>query len=120
MGENQSSGEQEAYEDRNLAVLADLRDLNTLKELDEDLDRFSTGVDFGWKEAPDEDDDWVIVWRTSPWGQITWHMPREMVEPLNWLPKKDITWDFSTREIKNKRLRAYVGLDKETSEGDTH
>ena len=117
MEENQSSGKDEAYEDRNLAVLAHLRALNSLKQLDENLDNFSTGIEFGWKEAPDEDSDWVIVWRTSPRGQITWHLPREMVEPLDWLTKKDITWDYSTREIKNKRLRAYIGLDKKTRNG---
>jgi hypothetical protein len=110
MGENQSSGEQEAYRDRNLAVLMDLKDLSLMKDIDEELEHYSTGVNFGWKESPDEDSDWVIVWRTSPWGQITWHMPRELVEPLDWLPKKDLTWDYSTRDIKNKRIERYIGL----------
>lgn len=110
MAENQSSGEQEAYRDRNLAVLLDLRELWSNKEMDDKMDSYSTGVDFGWKEASDEDDDWVIVWRTSPWGQLTWHMPRELVEPLDWLPKKHIEWDYSTREVKNKRIERYIGL----------
>lgn len=125
-GENQSSGENDAYEDRNLAVLAYLKAVHDWVEevtytghSHIDLsDVWDSEPEYGWKEADDEDDDWVIVWIEDEHGQKAWHIPRELVEDLDWLPKKHVEWDGHTREEKNDRLRAYIGLGQKNAEGD--
>lgn len=118
--ENQSSGEEDAYEDRNLAVLAYLKAVHDWVEevtytghSHTDLSEiWDNEPEYGWKEDDDEDSNWVIVWIEDGHGQRAWHVPRELVEDLNWLPKKHVEWDGHTREEKNDRLRAYIGLSQ--------
>lgn len=133
MSKEQSSGKDEAYEDRNLAVLSFLkslemqrltrRDYNDLHDKHYESGTASikdTEKNFGWKPAPDEDeDDWAVVWAELPRGQVTWHVPRDMVEDLDWLPKEEIKWDFHTREIKNKRVKSYIGLNQKNGDNQS-
>lgn len=119
MGENQSSGKDEAYEDRNLAVLAYLKAVHDWVEEvtysgyshTDFSEIWDDEPEYGWKEADDEDDEWVIVWIDDEHGQRSWHMRRELVKDLDWLPKKEVEWDGHTRKEKNNRLRAYIGLN---------
>lgn len=106
--DTQSSGIDEAYEDRNLLALAYIKQAHEKKSLCQRATQIEFKGDYGWKEAPDEDDSWVIVWAVTQEGQISYHVPRELIEDLEWLPEKDIDWDGHTREEKNDRLRSII------------
>lgn len=114
--QDQSSGKEEAYEDRNLAVLAYLKSQHelvgeveyTASEIT-DL-QWSEAPEIGWKEAPDSSDDWVIVWIEDQTGQKSWHVPRDLVEDLDWLEQKHVDWDGHSRKEKNQRIKDFVGI----------
>lgn len=52
------------------------------------------------EESPDK---WAIVWIETPQGQVSWHVPRELVDGLS-VPRNPIEWDGHSRATKNSRL----------------
>jgi|AntRauMinimDraft_4_1070384.scaffolds.fasta_scaffold00256_23 hypothetical protein len=80
------------YDDRNLLACA-------LAE--------ATHAPSGWKPTDDADNEWAIVWIETPIGQVSWHVPREMVDRLD-LRKRDSTYDGYDRDIKNDRLASWT------------
>ncbi len=61
----------------------------------------------GWTPARDDDPEkWAIVWLSTPLGQMSWHVPREMAEGLV-VRNDDYEYDGHTRETKNARLSAW-------------
>lgn len=120
---NHSSDKDDAYEDRNLAVLGWLKQIHSTNKMIEHVEEDLIGqgflaevknpegeVEIGWREAPNFSDDWVYVWISKRDNQLTWAMPKELVEPLDWLEKKDLDYDGHSRKEKNDLIRKGVGL----------
>ena len=80
------------YEDRNLLACA-------LAE--------STNAPSGWKPDPESPATWAIVWIETPLGQVSWHVPRHLVERLS-LRREDAGYNGYGREEKNDRLAAWT------------
>lgn len=88
----------EVYEDRNLLALA-------FAAIVDDVE----GYESGWRLTEDDDadaDQWAIVWADTPAGQVSWHVPRELVDGSTVAPKLQ-DWDGHNRAEKNQRL---IGL----------
>ena len=91
----QSDTLQEAYHDRNLAVMA--------------LARLAMAFGFpaGLHVDPDEPD-WPVLMVDLPSGQVSWHLPKtEIIGP--W-PMYDGDWDGHTLEEKQARVARFVEL----------
>lgn len=97
----------EVYHDRNLLALAFAEAVRYLQ-----LERpGSCQYRAGWR--PDRGDDadageWAIVQVRLPTGQVSWHVPRELVEETD-LPPATEQWDGHSRKEKNERLSEYLG-----------
>lgn len=61
----------------------------------------------GWCPAPDTDDEWAIVWIYTPFGQLSWHVPREMADELG-PPQAEDEWDGHSTTEKNDRLASWA------------
>lgn len=92
----------DVYHERNLLVLA------FLAAWAERCHFNLTTAEMGW--WPDEDDvngeEWAVVWVNLPYGQVGWHVPKEMVP--DWLECRDPDYDGYTTEEKNGRVERYV------------
>lgn len=99
---------QQVYEDRNALALALAEAARYLS-----LER-PESHQFGVSWTPDDGDDadadeWAILYVKLPRGQVSWHVPRKLVEASN-LPRRNTEWDGHDRDEKNARLRAFAGL----------
>ncbi|MFC4246485.1 hypothetical protein ACFOZ7_05670 [Natribaculum luteum] len=96
---------QEVYRDRNLLAAA-ISLMAYRLESSRTLHEYAGG----WTE-PDVDDadadEWAIVWAILEGKQVSWHVPRELVEPVD-LPKRPHDYDGHTREEKNQRLEDFI------------
>lgn len=99
---------EDIYEDRNLAGLGAITALRAIKQI-QDSPKHHIGtewdVDLGWRDDLDEDG-WAIVWATLPAGEVSWHVPEELVP--DWLPEKEGNYDGYDRDEKNDRLRDWI------------
>ena len=97
---------QEVYRDRNLLAVA-ISLMASRLESSPTLHEYAGG----WTE-PDADDadadEWVIVWAVLDGEQVSWHVPRELVESTD-LPNYPHDYDGHTRAEKNRRLEAFIG-----------
>lgn len=92
----QSSTLDDAYFDRNQAVLALAR-----------LAR-AQGYPVGLKIDPNEPD-WPILMIDLPTGQVGWHLPK--AEIVGRWPAYEKPWDGHTLEEKRERIRRFVRGD---------
>jgi hypothetical protein len=98
MDDNNDGGEaktiSEVYEDRNRLAVA----FASLAA--------KTDYDGGWMMSDADDADaaeWAIVWAETPAGQVSWHVPHDMVNLTN-LKHNPYQWDGHDRMEKNDRL----------------
>lgn len=66
----------------------------------------ATDAPSGWKPAPDNPENWGIVWIETPMGQVSWHVPREMAECLAPV-RRYSDYDGYDRQTKNDRLASW-------------
>ncbi len=90
---NQSNSKDDAYLDRNLAVMA-LAKLAKQK-----------GYPVGIMLDPCEPD-WPVIMIDLPTGQVGWHVPES--ELLGIWPKYPGKWDGHTLEQKRQRIREFI------------
>jgi hypothetical protein len=90
---------EEVYRERNLLALA--------------LAKHGRNVCFCWKVDP-ENEDWAIVYIDTSKGQISYHVPRSMVELLLGQSeeyrknKNEPVWDGHSDKEKNIRLQKWI------------
>lgn len=91
------------YHDRNLAVLLALQELQ------------NAGFEVGWREDPNEDDNWavafVLLQKGDESSQAAWHVPKEMIERLDWIEEKDLSYDGHSKDRKLMRVAQFIGYD---------
>lgn len=85
------------YEDRNVAVLS------FLSEVD-----IQYRYPVGWRENSKTDGDWVAVTADLPTGQVSWSIKRDDVP--EWMEEVDIEYDGHSVEEKLDRLREFSSL----------
>jgi hypothetical protein len=90
---NQSSTLDDAYFDRNQAVMALARLAQTL------------GYTVGLRTDPDEPD-WPVLLIDLPAGQVGWHLPKAELSG-DW-PSYDKQWDGHSLEEKRERLKTFI------------
>ena len=90
---DQSSTLNDAYFDRNQAVLA-------LAKL-----AMKLGYKVGIKHDPNEPD-WPVIMIDLPTGQVGWHLPRD--EIVGKWPEYDGEWDGHSLEEKRDRIRKFL------------
>lgn len=96
---------QEIYRDRNLLAAA-------ISVMAYRLESSPTFQEYagGWTD-PDADDadadEWAIVWAVLEGEQVSWHVPRNLVEDID-LPNRPHDYDGHTRAEKNNRLEDYI------------
>lgn len=56
----------------------------------------------GYRVDP-ENDDWGIVWVYAPNGEISWHVPMDMIQTFD-IRENEGLYDGYDREEKNERL----------------
>lgn len=74
----------------------------------------------GWQPPAAEDadaDEWAVCWARLPTGQVSWHVPRSLVEATA-LVRERLEWDGHDRDEKNDRLLDYARLDHVTDSHD--
>ncbi len=91
--QTQSSTLDDAYFDRNQAILA----LGRLA--------LKLGYNAGLKADPAEPD-WPVLMIDLPTGQVGWHLPKD--EVLGEWPEYKAEWDGHTLEEKRKRLEDFI------------
>ena len=92
--ENAGKEKDDIYHDRNLLACA-LVDI---------MSEWTMG---GWTPAEEDGDEWAVVWLELPYGQVSWHIPREMAEQL--VTRNDnYEYDGHSREEKNDTLTSWV------------
>lgn len=68
----------------------------------------------GWHPPTEEDDadvdDWAVTWAQLPTGQVSWHVPRSLIEVAG-VEQVAQEWDGHTRKEKNRRLLKYAATD---------
>ena len=57
----------------------------------------------GWKEDPENPEEWAIVWVETSEGQVSWHVPKTLAADLA-PPERDSGYDGYDRDEKNRRL----------------
>lgn len=62
----------------------------------------------GWTPDPERPAEWAIAWLETPYGQVSWHVPREMAERLNLSRDDSYEWDGHDRERKNDVLASWT------------
>lgn len=76
------------------------------------VDRNRRGERAGWSEPTDEDDadadEWAVIWIELPTGQVSWHVPRTLVEATD-LERRPYQWDGHSRLEKNARIEQFTG-----------
>jgi hypothetical protein len=94
-GELESDSKEEAYLDRNLAVLALVKMA---------LHRgFACGRG-NW----DETAEWVPIYIELPTGQVSWHVRVREIPPEVWNELRPVEWDGHNLEAKRARLRRFA------------
>jgi hypothetical protein len=88
--EYQSSTKQDAYYDRNQAIL--------LAAIMAQKAGYTVGVI--------DDEEWPIVYIELPTGQVSWHLPK--AEIITFLPKYAGEWDKHTVEEKRGRIKEFL------------
>lgn len=78
------------YNDRNLSVLWALQNFDGPK---------------GWREH--KNDDYVVAWAKLDEGNVSWHLPRELVSKTG-LKRQQEPWDGHDRKQKLDRLERHV------------
>lgn len=86
------------YEDRNVAVLSFLSEIDIF---------YPHAV--GWRENSKTGDDWVAVTADLPEGQVSWSIKRDDVP--DWMEEVDIEYDGHSVEEKLDRLRNFSSLE---------
>lgn len=81
----------EMYGDRNSAVMW------ALKNYDGEV---------GWREHAMGD--FVVVWAETDEGEISWHVPRELVRDCAWIEEKPKDYDYYSTEEKIQRVKNLV------------
>lgn len=99
------------YEDRNLAALGMLTAFRAISNAPQVTTDWN--LDIGWREDPEEPG-WAIVWATLPAGEVSWHIPEELVP--DWLEKDEGDYDGYDREEKNDRIEDWIFGDGDTGE----
>lgn len=89
----QSSTLDDAYFDRNQAVMAMARMAQKL------------GYKVGLRTDPDEPD-WPVLMIDLPGGQVGWHLPKG--EVIGDWPSYERPWDGHTLEEKRRRIEKYI------------
>lgn len=87
---------EEAYTDRNQLALAFLK---TLQDKD---------IETGYYNDPDTSEEWRVVYAELPQGQISYHVPTELIEEYDFLEEKEECWDGHTTEEKRDRLEEFI------------
>lgn len=108
----------EVYTDRNALAVAFARMVGIHRRLLDTIppnfrgpkaDGFSA-----WYDLPDADDadadEWAIVYAELPTGQVSWHVPRELVEDSRVPFISGVEWDGHDRSTKNTRLREFASV----------
>ena len=95
---NTSDSKQEAYYDRNLAVMA-------LAKLAE-----KQGYSIGISYDPNEPD-WPVLMIDLPTGQVGWHLPKDELVG-NW-PSYTKEWDGHSLEEKRNRMTKFINIEIE-------
>jgi hypothetical protein len=90
---NQSNSKQEAYIDRNLAVMA-------LAKLAK-----QQGYNVGVQQDPNEPD-WPVIMIDLPTGQVGWHIPKK--ELLGDWPDYTDLWDGHSVQQKQQRVKKFI------------
>lgn len=91
-----------AYRERNLAVAALLR---TLTEADAaPVGREAPAPE--QLEAEDDPADWCKVWAALESGQVSWHLPADLVPEC--IPERRMPWDGHDTALKNRRVAEYA------------
>lgn len=105
--DSESKTKDDVYRDRNLLALAFIR---AYAFYEKDMMGDDWTVERGW--WPDTDDvngeEWAVVWVNTEFGQVGWHIPKDMVPA--WLPKLDPDYDGYTTDEKNARLAEFAEL----------
>jgi hypothetical protein len=81
---------EEVYLDRNLLAIAFARMAQ------------QAGWQAGWSidaSAPD----WYVIYVETPYGQVSWHIPPQLLEGLS-LPQHPLPWDGHDIQEKRRRL----------------
>lgn len=100
---------EEVYDDRNVAVLGFLRQLQTLKELSQaGSATLHWDLEVGWRENSKTGEDWVAVCARLPEGQVSWTMKRDSVP--GWMSEVDMGYDGHSVEEKLDRVRDFCDL----------
>jgi hypothetical protein len=101
----------EVYDDRNALALALAE---TVRRFHDQLLDAGDGAALEFRtcwtacDGDDADaDEWAVIYCWLPTGQVSWHVPRELVEESN-IRRCAAEWDGHTREEKNDRLRTYA------------
>ena len=97
---NQSSGEKEAYYDRNQAAMLAAK-LATL-----------WGIKVGWRMDPEEPG-WPVLFIELPTGQVSWHIPE--AEAVNLMLPYQQEWDGHTTEEKRERIGDFISVERKKS-----
>lgn len=93
MGKTQSNSKEDAYLDRNLAVLA----LAKLARMQ--------GYTMGIQHDP-KTPDWPILYIDLPTGQVSYHLPKDLIEG-EWDEYVD-GWDGHDLEEKRRRISDFI------------
>lgn len=74
----------------------------------------TTAYSGGWHPPTDEDDadadEWAVTWATLPTGQVSWHVPRALVDVVD-ADQVALDYDGHDRTEKNDRLLKYASTD---------
>ena len=92
MGEEDPRSRDAIYRDRNLLACALAQ---------------ATHAPSGWYPDPENRTEWALVWIATPMGEVSWHVPRELVEDLG-LRRKEIEYTGYSTDEKNDRLAAWA------------
>ena len=90
----ESDGIDDAYFDRNQAVMA----LARLAQVQ--------GYQVGWKDEDPDDPEWRILFIGLPTGQVSWHIKTE--DMIGRWPYYDGDWDGHTLNHKRDRMAEFI------------
>lgn len=91
MSESDEKSKDEVYYDRNLLAIALAAE---------------TDAPSGWRNDPDTPG-YVVVWVATPMGEVSHHVPRQMVEESG-LRRHEQKFPGYDREEKNERLMGWI------------
>lgn len=106
--------EHEPGEEKSLAEIYDERNLLAVAFAELAYQHVAPGFSGGWHPPTDADDadaaEWAVVWAALPAGQVSWHVPRSLVEGTD-LIQASLDYDGHTPEEKNQRLVSFARGD---------